>query len=71
MDARRRGAAKVGTSASCATKQTLQLTQSDQIAPLLRDWSAFVQMKTRAVAEVFGFSAQRHRSKAQKLRSCM
>ena len=54
MDARRRSAAKVGTLASCATKQTLQLTQPDQIATLLRDRSAFVQMKTRSVAKLFG-----------------
>src|SRR6478672_8363979 len=68
MDARRRSAAKVGTLASCATKQTLQLTQPDQIATLLRDRSAFVRMKTRAVAEVFAPSRNvagaRHESAA-------
>src|SRR6188508_3423465 len=53
MDARRRSAAKVGTLASFATKQTLQLTQPDPFSPLSRDRSAFVQMKTRALAEVF------------------
>jgi hypothetical protein len=42
MDARRRSAAKVGTLASCATKQTLQLTQPDKKATLSRDRSAFV-----------------------------
>ena len=42
MDARRRGAAKVGTLARRATKQTLQLTQPDQFAPLSRDRSGFV-----------------------------
>jgi hypothetical protein len=62
MDARRRSAAKVGTLASYATKQTLQLTQPDQVAPLFRDWSAFVQTKTQAVAEVFGYIVQRYRA---------
>ena len=66
MDARRRSAAKVGTLASCATMQTLQLTQPNQFAPLLRDRSAFVQMKTRTAAGVFGYIAQRHNGKAQK-----
>jgi hypothetical protein len=42
MDARRRAAAKVGTLAKRATRQTLHLAQPDQFAPLLRDRSAFV-----------------------------
>src|SRR6185369_5440034 len=46
MDARRRGAAKVGTLASRATRQTLQLTQPNKIrllrwtGALLCRWSA-------------------------------
>jgi len=70
MDARRRSAAKVGTLASCATKQTLQLTQPDQIAPLLRDRRAFVQMETQMIAEVLGYIGQPHKGTAQKRSGC-
>jgi hypothetical protein len=61
-----RSEAKVGTLARCATMQTLQLTQPDQIAPLLRDRSAFVQIELRALAESFGSITQRHSGEAQK-----
>jgi len=65
MDARRRGAAKVATLARRATKQTLQLTQPDQVAPLSRDRSAFVSITALTSAgtpDTLGTKALRSRT---------
>src|SRR5215208_7875746 len=66
MDARRRAAAKVGTLARCATRQTLQLTQPNKTASLSRDWSAFVPIEAHAVLSLSATSTAtaeaRHKS---------
>jgi hypothetical protein len=64
MDARRRAAAKVGTLAKRATRQTLHLAEPDQFGLFSRDRSAFVPTGTVRFYTEYRCKAQKHSGRA-------